>query len=532
MKGRGCLWGLLAFLALGGGLRLAGLPERGLFYYDEGYMAQACKGPAIALRWAASAVWTGAPLDARDLRQEFVRSGFPYASFAARHGYGALSILGMSVAGIRDIIPLAINAVLGTATLAWAYRLGAILQGPRAGLLAAGFLALSPNHVFFSRSGLSHPTALFFALWAFCRCLARRSGDGKGVFGAGLLGGMALICHYSLFWVVPLLAIGEVSAAIRSGGNARAARARALLLIAGGAIPPFACEVGMRIARVALGEWIPGVGTYFSEAHYGLVELMGSVFSRARSTPWFYPIHTIRTEGMLFAVLLALAAGRELRRLWRAPDATLQPGTRLLALAVVAGYVVYTAVSFRACRTLLVIFPLGAVLIGCLLDRWAKTRNGIVVFLLLLHGAIVVPRLVRSIRCASPYPEIARAAQAEGRRLLAVDDFPVIDFYQPGGREVFVRDRAAFERIREAGPVWLAVINRGGRYGFDDPVWAAEGRYAFVRSVVETLRPVATYPAGFPLEFDFVDETFRADRLFSLDGVDYQIDVFSLEGFE
>lgn len=525
------LWCLLILLAVGGGLRLAGLSERGLFYYDEAYLTQTFKGPAIALRWAATAIWTGAPFDSHDLRQEFVRHGFPYASFVARQGYGALVILGMTAAGIRDVVPLAVNAILGTASVAMACRLGVLLQGPRAGLFAAGLLAFSPNHVFFSRSGLSHPTALFFALWAFCRYLARRRGDGKGLFGAGILGGLALVSHYSLFWAVPLLAAGEAASAIAfPGAPARAAGTRIARLVLGGAIPPLACEAAMRSAHAVFGAWIPGMGTYFSEFRYGLGGLMQTVFAQARSTPWFYAIHTVRTEGAIFAALLVAAAGRELYRLALRPREAWPRGAWLPALAVTVGYAVYSATTFRACRTLLVVFPLGAVLVGCLLDRWSRSRRALVLAVLLAHAALVAPDLIRSVGASSPYPALAQKARAEGRRLAAVDDFPVVDFYQGGTGEVFVRDRAAFERARREGPLWLVVVNRGGGYGFEDPIWAAEGRYAFVRSVVRSRRPIAVYPAGFPLEYDYADRELDFRRLWGLGHLPYAVEVYDLEG--
>ena len=65
--------------------------------------------------------------------------------------------LSMSDAWIRML-----SAVLGTASIPALYRLASGLGGPRAGLIAASLLTLSPYHVYYSREARSY--ALLFLL--------------------------------------------------------------------------------------------------------------------------------------------------------------------------------------------------------------------------------------------------------------------------------------------------------------------------------------------------------------------------------
>ncbi len=517
------MWALLALLLLGGSLRFQGLSRRGLVAYDEGFFIQAAKGPAIAARWAVNSWIAGEPLEAGGLRAEFARQGFPYPSLCARPGHAGLMALGMSVAGIRDVVPLAISALLGTWSILWVYRSAFLLGGARAALLAAAFLACSPNHVFFSRSGLSHVTALFFLLWAFTRFLER----GKGSFGAGLLAGAAFVCHYSLFWAVPLMALGEILA-LRGPRAFRGCAARILLMGLGWLVFPLLCEAATRLARYALGGWAPGFGTYFSEIQYGLGGLMRTVFARAQSTPWFYVIHVVRTEGAVFSGLLAGGITWGAWRMLKDRGAVSRGiGLSAIAVAVIFGF--YSALDFRACRTLLPAFGFGAVLLGCFLDRVAARVPVAALLLLCVHAFVAAPRVAQAAQGVSPYPALADAARRDGRHLVAVDDFPVVDFYQGGNREVLIRDRAAFERLKVQGPLRLLVVNRGGMYGFEDPLWAAEGRYAFVEEVVRSRRPGDIRPLGFPLAFDYTDADLRWDRVRSVSDLLYRIEAYDLD---
>lgn len=522
LRGRRAVWLLLALLAAGGGARFWRLSDRGLFSYDEGFLAQAAKGPAVAFRWAARALLDGEPLTREGLREAFAREGFPYPYVAAKHGYAALVCIGMALGGPRDAVPLAVSAFLGTASLLWTWRIGRLLGGGVGAAASATFLtAFSPNHIFFSRSGFSHASSVFFVLWALWVYLshARRAAGARPLGRTGFLAGAAFLCHYNTVWLPFVLGAAEAAFPSGQGG----ARARRLLALATGFAAPLAiCEAATWITKGLGGGWLPGVATYGAEL-LRAPELMTSVFSRARISSLYYVLHTVRSEGILWTALLVASA---------VPLAARRAGDGLTVLACLAViYLFYSLSGFKACRTLLAVFPLGAIAIGAAVGRMHPRARGAVAALVALQGVLVLPAVTETLSASSPYPALAAAARREGKRLLAVDDYPVVDFYQGGNHAVFVRDAAAFRDLasRDEGGWRLLVVNRGGRYGFEDPVWTAEGRYALVEEIVRSRAPAAVVPYSLPLVYEYADPIFSWRRLFVLDAPPSVVEVYDLD---
>ncbi len=517
---------LLALLILGGALRAVGLERRGLASYDEGSLAQVAKGPAIAYRWAVRSVVHGDPLTSAALREEFVRNGFPYPYLAAKHGYAACVAAGMALFGVRDVVPLAVSALFGTLSLIWVWRIGLLAGGIRTAACAAALLAVSPNHLFFSRSGFSHAASVFFALGAFFYAV-------QGPFlpaRAGLWTGLAFTFHYNLYWLFVVLPAREAwqalqareSAALRDGLHRVAAFAIAA------AVPLAAWEAVTRAARWILGGWIHGVASYLEEVWYSSAGLNATIFSGGDAHPWFYVIHTVRTEGIFFAVLMAIALGWVVTRAVRHPGT---PESRLLPLA--AGifwvYMAYSLKPFMACRTLLVAFPLGVLFVATMVCRW---RKWVAVAVLVVAGQLICVwgTLGDVLRTRSPYPDLVAEAQAGGRSIAAVDDYPVAEFYAPGAPSALLRSPQELLDRADAGPVHLLAVNRGGRWGYEDPLWSREGRYEAIRWAVQTRVPAYVLPFGVPLAFDDAAARFGWDRTFSLEGEPFAVHVYDIHG--
>ncbi len=65
--------------------------------------------------------------------------------------------------GVNDLWPRLLSVAFGLATIYVIYLLGSMLYGPRAGLIAAAFLAVMPYHVIVTRQGLLDGPMVFFA---------------------------------------------------------------------------------------------------------------------------------------------------------------------------------------------------------------------------------------------------------------------------------------------------------------------------------------------------------------------------------
>lgn len=516
---------LAMILALGGALRFWGLEKRGLAFYDEGSLAQVAKGPAIACRWALRSVARGDPLTVEGLKAEYAREGFPYPYAAAKHGYAAPVSAGMTLFGIRDVVPLGVSALFGTLSLVWVWRIGLLTGGVVAAGCAAALMAVSSNHVFFSRSGFAHAASVFFALGSVFHAIRRPSLSARAGFWAGL----AFTCHYNLYWLFVVLPAWEVLCRWRRPGRDVSFLGPLAAFAGSGAVPLAAWELVTRSARWILGAWIPGVATYLEEVVYSSTGLATTVFSGGDAHPWFYVIHTVRTEGLLFAFLAAAALGWTVVRWLRRPAA---PEARLflLALGVLWVYVAYSASPFMACRTLLVVIPFGALLIAAMACHrtWGWTAAVLIVS---AQSVLGWSSLREILRARSPYPGLVAEARGEGKRLVAVGDYPVVEFYGKGNDGALARTRQDLELLAADRPVRLLAVNRGGRWGFEDPLWSREGRYEAIRWAVATLRPSRVVPFGMPLAFDDAASRFGWDRLFSVGGEPYRLHVYELHEY-
>lgn len=131
---------------------------------------------------AWSLLTTGRDLDGRIL-PFFVRSLNIYTSGIYQYVLiPFILVLGMGEWAVR--LPA---ALAGTATVALTYLLGNTVYGKRVGLLAAGFLAISPWHVQFSRwanQGIFLPLGLTLAVYFFSR--SRRSIEDRVAAGPNL----------------------------------------------------------------------------------------------------------------------------------------------------------------------------------------------------------------------------------------------------------------------------------------------------------------------------------------------------------
>jgi mannosyltransferase len=216
----------------------------------------------------------------------------------------------------RSEVALRLPSVLaGTISIPLIFGVARTWFGPAVGLLAAGLLAISPLHVWYSQE--ARPYALFMALalasvW-FAQRLLRRPSDFSSQVGLVLSASATLYCHLLAIPFLLFLALFVLLSA-RPGD-----RRRALLLC--GAIgvliapqlyqfwgnpPPVSANSGYRFNPVHLGYTIWTFGTGYSLGP-SLLELRGGMAALAGHLPVMVPLLS------LLAVIFLLGA----RDLWR-----------------------------------------------------------------------------------------------------------------------------------------------------------------------------------------------------------------------
>jgi len=211
--------GAIAILLLAAALRLPGLDAQSL-WSDEIYSVESA-------RWPLPAVLT------------------------ARDGHPPLYSLILKALGrVRpsDLHGRAVSAVAGIAAVGAMLALGLAIAGRRAALVAAGLLAISPLHVWYSREGRMYALVMLWSIvgsWCFVRAL--RDGARRAWVGWALVSVAGLATHY-LYG--PVLLAQAVFVALRQAG---ALGTRRLLVIGGATV-----ALGM-VCIALLGDEAAGV---------------------------------------------------------------------------------------------------------------------------------------------------------------------------------------------------------------------------------------------------------------------------------
>ena len=138
---------------------------------------------------------------------------------------------GDSEAALRGL-----SAVLGALTVPVLYALGRELFGRRVALLAAGLLALSPIHLYYSQEARQYVPVLWLgalAAWLFTRALrANRWGDW---LGSASLMAVACYVHYSAL-LIPAFAAAYLLLACRRRADDPSAGVVGTRALAAGAV--------------------------------------------------------------------------------------------------------------------------------------------------------------------------------------------------------------------------------------------------------------------------------------------------------
>lgn len=522
-------------LLAAGAIRLAGIERASFFHYDEGEVARCATGPAVAARWAVRQTWNGEPFTASSLREEYVRHGFPYARTSARPGHLALVALSMTIFGVSDTASILLSAAAGIGTVALVFLTlrTAVPEREEIPVWGALILAFSPDHVFFSRTGYSHIAAGFFLAWAvFLHVRDRLRPFSVHAFGTGLAAGYAFTCHFNVAWILAAFFLADAweTTSGKGGERLRPWLARWSRIACGMVVPPLVFQGATLAARAAFPAWLPDQTTYLADLRAQWSHLFHYCNPHAVSTPLFYAIHWIRTEGV--GPFAAAVAGSVLAFRGAGKSATERGFFRMAALFVWVSFGSMSWMSWKVARTLVPVFPFAAALAGLAIGGWRPASPaGRWLRVAVLLGGLAQPvwTSLSYLEGHGHFRETVRALEGKGRQVLVVDELPVVDFYIGGKYQVMVGDWAEYERIQAALPArrTLIALHKDGEYGFQDPVYW--NRFGFVREVASRMPPGVRAPFGVPLAYEYVDRSFRWDRFLSLSGVRYEVHLFDLE---
>lgn len=113
----------------------------------------------------------------------------------------SITVFGENNVGLR--LP---SALLGIASVYLVFLLGSLLYFPRAGLIAAGLLSVTLNHVYISRVGMQESFVIFFMLLASYLFL-KAARENRSFIPAGVAVGLALLTKYNAIVLLPIFAI-------------------------------------------------------------------------------------------------------------------------------------------------------------------------------------------------------------------------------------------------------------------------------------------------------------------------------------
>jgi hypothetical protein len=333
-----------------------------------------------------------------------------------------------------------VSALAGIGTVAATYAIGLRGWGPRVAIPAALLLAVSGEHLVYSREPLVEADGLFFATLATLVYVQARSW--RGLAGAGLLWGVAFTCNNRLSYLPAVVLLAELATWPGWGGLIR----RGLIMAAGFVSPLAAIEAAYLVAR-GIGR---ATGTRTDWLDYAQQLAAFSRMNppdRVRFDQWptfFVDLALMDGLGVLALLLVGIAVlvWRLRRRPWSRADLLLA-GSLLIPLAL---YSVYSTGEVRmrhfslALPWVMLAAALGLAWLTSALGRnqhWARAAA------LTVLVALAVPRIIALDSAPSGMPAIL---EAMGTQKAASTNGPVLAFYV-GEANTNARLREAFVNV-------------------------------------------------------------------------------------
>jgi hypothetical protein len=227
-----------------------------------------------------------------------------HAPILARPGH--VLLIALTMAFVEDPIAAAPleSAIFGTLSILLVFLLGMTLYRPWVGVLAAVLLAISPYHIWYSRSGFAEAdTTFFLLLTVLLYYLSQKRSSTWLMALTGLACGTGFLVHHRFVLFLGVLWILEgIVAATRKGPGRKGQWIRFLLLNGTFVLPILSIEALYHIALVAFqaaGKVMP-CATYFSQ----LLIILGYIqFNNLIPYRYFFEWYNFLTYPYLFWIL-------------------------------------------------------------------------------------------------------------------------------------------------------------------------------------------------------------------------------------
>jgi hypothetical protein len=432
---------LVSIVALAAVVRLWGLGAQPVLYFDSGVYLGEGAFLASAAQRAASALVSSAPGNPLERMAFATQDGTDaHPPDIAKPGHAVLVGLSMLVLGKTALAGALVSALAGIGTVAATYAIGMHGWGARVAVPAAVLLAVSGQHLVYSREPLVEADGLFFATLASLVYLRARSW--RGLVAAGLLWGVAFTCNNRLSYLPAVFVIAELA---RWRGWQSLVRRGAMVAI--GFVAPLAAIESVYLIARGIGR---AVGARTDWLDYGQQLAAFSRMNppdRIRFDEWpTYFVDVALMEGLgvlaLMLVGIGVLAWRVRRRPWSRADLLLA-GSLLVPLAL---YSVYSTGEVRV-RHFSLALPWVMLAAGLALDSLARSIRGHErVALGALLGALVVAALPRVVALDTAPSGMPAVLETIGSQPVASTNGPVVSFYV-GEARTNARLREAFVNV-------------------------------------------------------------------------------------
>jgi Dolichyl-phosphate-mannose-protein mannosyltransferase len=431
----------VAILALAAVVRLWGLGGQPVLYFDSGVYLGEGAFLASAAQRAASGLVSGEPGSAIERIGMATQDGTDaHPPDIAKPGHALLLALSMLLLGKTALAGALVSALAGVGTVGVTYGLGMRGWGPRVAIPAAILLAVSGQHLVYSREPLVEADGLFFA--ALASLVYLRARGWRGLIAAGVLWGIGFTCNNRLSYLPAVLAIAELA---RWRGWWTLVR-RGVVVAMGFLAPVAAIEVGYLVAR-GIGR---ATGARTDWLDYGQQLAAFSRMNppdRLRFDEWptyFVDLALMEGFGVLALVLIGvgIVVWRVRRRPWSQADLLLA-GSLLVPLAL---YSVYSTGEVRL-RHFSLALPWVMLAAGLALDGLAGVIRGRErVALAAMVGVLVLAAAPRVVALDTAPSGMSAVLEAVGSEPVAATNGPVLAFYV-GEARTNARLREAFVNV-------------------------------------------------------------------------------------
>jgi 4-amino-4-deoxy-L-arabinose transferase-like glycosyltransferase len=427
----------LLIVALAAIVRLWGLGGQPVLYFDSGvYLGEGAFLASVAERAAGAFMSAGVGGVALALQD----GTDAHPPDIAKPGHAMLLAVSMLVLGKSALAGALVSAVAGIGTVAATYAIGMRGWGPRVAIPAATLLAISGQHLVYSREPLVEADGLFFATLAALVYL--RAGSPRGLLGAGVLWGVAFTCNNRLSFLPAVFFLAELA----QWPGWRGLLKRGFLIGGGFLIPPAVIEAGYLAAR-GIGRAAGARTDWLDYAQQLAAFSRMNPPDRVRFDQWptyFVDLGLMDGLGVLALLLVGIGvlAWRIKRRPWSRVDLLLA-GSLLVPLAL---YSVYSTGEVRL-RHFSLAIP-WVMLAAALGLRWlvSLARRYDVWALVAAVSLLVVAAVPRVVALATAPSGMPAVLSTVGSSAVASTNGPVMAFYV-GEDRTNARLREAFVNV-------------------------------------------------------------------------------------